>query len=103
MSVVWERSPGWGVVDRPDDGDHGGTVYAAPLDTGVVHVLRGPAAVVCRVAMAGRDRDGVRRAAAEALGIGTGSIDDEVLQELLDDLVRVGVLRRAVAPGSLTG
>lgn len=104
MTAVWERSPGWGVVDSPDDGEHGGTVYAAPLDTGVVHVLRGPAAAVCRVALVGRDLDAVRQGAAEALGIGTGSIDDEALQELLDDLVRMGLLRRVVAAaGSPTG
>lgn len=104
MTAVWERSPGWGVVDRPDDGEHGGTVYAAPLDTGVVHVLRGPAAVVCRVALTGRDRDAVRQGTAEALGTDAGSVDDQALQELLDDLVRMGLLRRVVAAaGSATG
>lgn len=103
MTTMWQRSPGWGVVDRPDDGEHGGAVYAAPLDTGVIHVLKGPAAAVCRAALPGRDRTGVLRAVAEELVTSVERIDEQALEELLADLVRVGVLRRVcAAAGSLT-
>jgi hypothetical protein len=99
LTVLWELSPGWGVVDRPDDGEHGGALYAAPLATGVIHVVKGPAAVVCRAALTGRDRDGVLGAAAEALATSLDSIDEQAVEELLGDLVRVGVLRH-VAPAT---
>lgn len=95
MRPGWERGPGWGVVDRDDEGEHGGTLYAAPLDTGVIHVLRGPAAVVCRAAFTGADTDAIRTAVARELGAAAEDVDVETLEELLEELVALGVLRPA--------
>ena len=98
MTVVepptWRRSPGWGVVDRADEGEHGGRMYAAPLDTGVIHVLDGPAAVVCRAALAGLDATGVRAETARLLEVAVDDVDEEVVDELLAELVELGVLER---------
>ena len=97
MTGGWERGRGWGVVDRPDEGEHGGTLYAAPLATGVIHVLRGPAAVVARAACTGGDLEHLRGAVASDLGTDVDSVDVEALAELLDELTDLGLVRRADA------
>lgn len=97
---MWARSPGWGVVDRPEEGPHGGSLYAAALDAGVIHVLQGPAAATCRAALPGRALTEVRDAIAHELGADPSSVDEEALEELLVELVEVGVLRREGAPVS---
>lgn len=89
---MWQRHPAWGVVDRAADGDHGGRMYVAPLDTGIIRVLEGPAAVVCRAALAGLDVAGIRRAAAAELDVDVEDVDGEVVVELLEELVELGVL-----------
>lgn len=94
MSEVWDRHPGWGVADRPDDGEHGGRVYVAPLDSGVIHVLEGPSALVLRAALQGLGLDGIHRSVARELSVGVEEVDLEVVGELLDDLVALGVLTR---------
>ena len=97
MTAAWGRGQGWGVVDRPGDGEHGGTLYAAALDTGVIHVLEGPAAVVCRAALGGVDAEGVRHVLADQLDVEATDVDDLAVEALLDDLVSLGVLRREAA------
>lgn len=92
---TWRRAPGWGVVDRPDGADHGGRMYAAQLDSGVIHVLEGPAAVVCRAALSGLDAAGIRAEAARVLGAAVDDVDEDVVAELLDELAGLGVLQVA--------
>ena len=93
--TLWTRAPGWGVVDRPEQGDHGGTVYAAPLADGAISVLEGAAAAVCRAALVGADLEGVARAVAGDLGVGLDDVDGEVLTDVLDELAALGVVVRA--------
>ena len=54
--MSWTRDPGWGVVDRPEEADHGGVLYAADLSTGEILRLEGPTAVIARAALAGHER-----------------------------------------------
>ncbi|AXH96880.1 hypothetical protein [Ornithinimicrobium avium] len=94
QTSTWQRDPAWGVADRPEEGDHGGRVYVAPLDTGIIHVLAGPAAVVCRGALAGHDVDAIREVAARELDVERDDVDPAAVRELLDELVSMGLLRR---------
>lgn len=93
----WALAPGWGVVDRPDDGEHGGRLYVAPLLTGEITVVEGPAAVVARAALAGHTGAELSSAVASELRVASEEVDDEVLEQLVDELRALGVLRR-VAP-----
>jgi hypothetical protein len=90
----WTRSDGWGVVDRPDLGNHGGRLYAAPLISGEITVLDGAAAVVTRSALSGADLHEIGNMTAAALSIPREDVDDEVATALLDELVGLGLLRR---------
>lgn len=93
--AAWSRTPGWGVVDRPADADHGGRLYAAPLASGPVTVLHGPSAIVARSALAGDDLGAIRSRLAEELDVDAAEVDDTVVQELLEVLVELGLLRPA--------
>lgn len=88
----WSRSHAWGLVDRPEAQDHGGRLYAAPLTSGEIVVIEGPAAVVARAALAGLDTAEIRRVAAAHLGVTWEDIDEEVVGSLLDQLVVLGLL-----------
>lgn len=92
--VAWARTPGWGVVDRPDDADHGGRLYAAALATGPVTVLDGPSAIVARAALAGHDLGAIRVRLAGELQVDLGDVDEAAVEELVHDLIELGLLRR---------
>lgn len=92
MTVEWAPAPGWGVVDRPDETERGGRLYAAALDSGVIQVIEGPAAVVGRAALAGHGISGIRDALADRLEVATSDVDVVAVQALLDELVELGVL-----------
>lgn len=92
--TTWQKAAGWGIVDRPAEGEHGGTLYAADLGSGLIHRLEGAAAVVTRAAVSGLSTQEVVDAAAASFGVPHDDIDAEALTELLTDLQRLGVLRR---------
>ncbi len=92
--MTWRRHPDWGVADRPGEGEHGGRTYVAPLESGVIHVLAGPAAVVCRGALLGHDVDGVREVVARELAVPLEDVDRDAVVELLVELEGMGVLQR---------
>lgn len=92
MTGGWAPAEGWGVVDRPDEAPRGGRLYAAALDSGVIRVIEGPAAVVCRAALAGRAVSDIRDALADRLEVATTDVDVVAVQALLAELVELGVL-----------
>lgn len=89
---TWERTPGWGVVDRPEEGEHGGRLYAAALASGPVTVLDGPSAIVARAALAGHDLACIRDVLAAGLEVDGAAVDEGAVTELLADLVALGLL-----------
>ncbi|SOC58322.1 hypothetical protein [Ornithinimicrobium cerasi] len=91
--TAWERGEGWGVVDRPDGSDRGGCLYAASLVSGEIMVLQGAAAAVARAALESLDTTAIREAAAADLGVGQDEVDEDVVDELLEELVTLGLLR----------
>ncbi|MGD8200629.1 hypothetical protein ACQE98_08205 [Ornithinimicrobium sp. W1679] len=98
VEVRWVLSPGWGMVDRPGDGEHGGTLYLAPMTSGEIHVVTAATAVVCRAVLASRGIDEVRERTATALGVPVDQVDRDVLTEVLDDLQQLGALRSTSLP-----
>lgn len=90
--AAWSLARGWGLVDRPEAGEHGGVLYLGALTGGVIHVIVGPAAVVCRAALAGGGPEQIVEATAEVLGVRTGDVDAAVVDEVVGDLVRLGAL-----------
>ncbi|MFB9731732.1 hypothetical protein [Ornithinimicrobium kibberense] len=88
----WVLADGWGMVDRPEDGEHGGRVYLAPVRTGEIHVVTGAAAVVARSSLFSTDLPELRDRTADALQVTPEELDDEVLVEVLDDLQRLGAV-----------
>ncbi|GAA5159570.1 hypothetical protein [Ornithinimicrobium tianjinense] len=88
----WELAPGWGAVDRPGDGDHGGRLYVAPLLSGEITVLEGAAASVARAALAGHGLAQIPAAVAAELGVEVPDVETEVVGELLQELVELGAL-----------
>ena len=91
----WRLADGWGVIDRPEESEHGGRLYAAPLATGPVSVLEGPSAVVARAALVGSDLTAIRDCLVETLDVAHGSVDDAAVAELLGELVGLGMLHHA--------
>jgi hypothetical protein len=89
----WSRADDWGVVDRPDEKAHGGRLYVAPLRSGEITVLEGAAAVVARAALAGVPLQGMRTYAADALAVAEDLVDVGVVEDVVTDLVRLGLLR----------
>ncbi|MFK5633426.1 MULTISPECIES: hypothetical protein [unclassified Ornithinimicrobium] len=92
MSRGWTVTPGWGVVDRPDEGAHGGTIYAASLTDGSISVLEGPVAAVCRALLQAPGLADVSLLVAADLDVAHEDVDVEVMTEVLDELVALGVL-----------
>lgn len=88
----WVLADGWGMVDRPEDGEHGGTLYLAPVRTGEIHVVTGAAAVVARASLVSTDLPELRDRTADALQVTPEEVDDEVLVEVLDDLQVMGAV-----------
>lgn len=91
--TTWHLAPGWGVVDRPTEGEHGGRLYAAQLLSGEISVVGGATAVVTRAALDGHDLTGIRRVTAVGLGVPMADVDLDVLREVLDGLVSLGLLQ----------
>lgn len=92
MMCRWVQRAGWGIVDRPLEGDHGGTAYVAPLGDGTISVLGGPVAAVLRCALQAQDLADVARLVATQLGVTADDVDLDVTREVVDELVDLGVL-----------
>lgn len=80
------------MVDRPEDGEHGGTLYLALVRTGEIHVVTGAAAVVARASLVSTGLPELRERTAHALQVTPEEVDDEVLVEVLDDLQVMGAV-----------
>ena len=90
--MSWRPAPGWGVVDRPAEGEHGGRLYASSLVDGPIVTLEGPAAVVARAVLEGKDLTEVRRWTAQALDVPDDDVDETAVHELVAELVGLGLL-----------
>lgn len=90
--MSWRLAPGWGVVDRPQEAEHGGRLYASCLVDGPIVTLEGPAAVVARAVLSGKDLTEVRRWTAQALGVPDDDVDEAAVHELVAELVGLGLL-----------
>lgn len=88
----WVRSEGWGVVDRSEGAEHGGSLYVADLANGRIHILAGPAAVIGRAALRGHDMRGICAEAASTFEVAVDDVEVDVVEEVLDDMVRIGLL-----------
>lgn len=91
----WQLTPGWGFVDRPEEIEHGGRLYAAHLLTGEIAILQGATAVVARSALAGGDVVRVREHAAREFGVRPEDVDPEVLAEVISELGALGLLTQS--------
>lgn len=90
--MSWRLAPGWGVVDRPEEGEHGGRLYVSSLVDGPIINLEGPAAVVARAVLEGKDLTEVRRWTAQALEVPDDDVDETAVHELVAELVDLGLL-----------
>ena len=90
----WIKDPSWGVVDRPAEAEHGGTLYAAHLVSGEILRLDGAAALIARSAVGGATLEEIRGTAAQAFQVPFEDIDEQATSELLNQLRSIGLLRR---------